>query len=203
MMGAGTIAIEAASIARHLPPGRLRKFAFEQLRPFDRTAWETVQSDAQSSALPRAPAVIHASDRDQGAVDAARENADRAGVAADLEIQPAAFSGAAFLGDPEGAPEAGALVSNPPYGRRIGQPNKLNNLYQALGHRAAKLPSTWRVALCSSDRRLALRTGLSLKTAFTTQHGGSQVRALVGTAEPAPPSSSGKPRSGRSRRQRR
>ena len=74
----------------------------------------------------------------------------------------------------------GAVVANPPFGRRVGARGDLVPLYQTLGRRFRELPDGWRLALLATDRRLALRTGVTLRTAFLTRHGGLGVRALVG-----------------------
>ena len=97
----------------------------------------------------------------------------------DLELFTESLGGAPVLsGEP--APDArGGLVCNPPYGRRIGRSDKLRNLYQALGHATRQLPGEWTVGLCAADRRLALRSGLPLQTAFLTSHGGLKIRAMT------------------------
>jgi len=184
MTGSGTIAIEAATLARGLAPGRLRSFAFENTALCDPRRLAAMRDELAEQARDSGPAVIFASDRDSGAVESARANATRAGVADDLELTCAPLRGAPLLcGEPAPGPH-GALVCNPPHGRRVGDQAKLRNLYQSLGQLAQALPDTWRVGLCVADRRLALRTGLQLATAFLTGHGGQKVRAMVGSAGP-------------------
>ena len=73
----------------------------------------------------------------------------------------------------------GALVTNPPYGVRLGRERDLTPLYHALGRLARALPETWRVALMCTDRKLGLKVDGSLRTAFLTDAGGLKVRALV------------------------
>jgi putative N6-adenine-specific DNA methylase len=176
--GSGTIAIEAAGLALGLAPGRLLAPPLEHLALFDASAWRRV------AAASRAPnsSPICASDRDAGAIAAARANAERAGVASAIAIERAAVTKCAWLAAPESAPERGALVTNPPFGRRVSEAAKLETLYQALGHRAARLGAGWRVALLAHDARLARRTGLALEAAFATKHGGLNVSALVAAA---------------------
>ena len=176
--GAGTIPIEAALLARRIAPGRLRAFALEQTPLFDAELWRRLRNDLAARELPHAPAPIYASDRDAGAVQATRDNADRAGVLADLRVDLAALTAAPFLTD---APHGGALVTDPPHGRRLGDTRRLRALYQSLGRLARDLPSS-RIALTSTDRRLTLATGLPLTTALLTDHGGTKLRFLI--AEP-------------------
>jgi putative N6-adenine-specific DNA methylase len=174
--GSGTIAIEAAALALGLAPGRLREPALQHLAPFDVDAWRA--EAAVTHARASAPQIV-AGDRDAGAVAAARANAERAGVAGAIAFAHCAVTKQPWLDSPATAPERGVLVTNPPFGRRVSESRRLETLYQALGHRAAKLPPGWRVAILAHDVRLARRTGLPLTAAFTTKHGGLTVAALV------------------------
>lgn len=177
--GSGTIVAEAAIRARRLPPGRLRRFAFEATPLFDTTLWHEVRTAAWSDVLERAPGPIRGSDRDEGAVAAARANAERAGVVNDVQFDRAPMSGAPWLsGEPDPLAQ-GWVVSNPPHGQRVGRADRLRSLYQSLGTRLRALPEAWRVALLVADRRIALATGVPLETAFLTDHGGTKVRAMV------------------------
>jgi len=174
--GSGTIAIEAAALALGLAPGRLREPALAHLALFDASAWR----EEATASRPGAPSPrIVAGDRDAGAIDAARANAERAGVARAIAFSRCAVTKQPWLDALGSAPERGVLVTNPPFGRRISESRKLETLYQALGHRAARLPAGWRVALLAHDLRLARRSGLPLRAALTTKHGGLSVTALV------------------------
>jgi len=180
MMGSGTLPIEAALLARGLAPGRLRAFAFQDTRLFDAALFERMRNELDQRALPRSPALIFGSDRDTGALEAARGNAARAGVLEDLRLECAPLGRAPILRGEPPPDEAGWLVTNPPHGRRIGDPRKLRNLYQSLGQAGRRLPAGWTAALCVADRRLALATGWPLATSFLSSHGGVKIRAMVG-----------------------
>jgi putative N6-adenine-specific DNA methylase len=112
--GAGTIAIEAAQIACAIAPGAERRFAFEKLGPFRGMGrdWREMLRAARDRACD--PAVpVFASDVARGAVEAARDNAKRAGVGHAIE-----FAVADATERP--APTArGTIVTNPPYGERM------------------------------------------------------------------------------------
>ncbi len=181
-VGSGTIVIEAAAMARRLPPGRGRRFAFEDAAGFDAELWRSVCDAADAASLPEAPSAIVGSDRNAGAVEAARANAERAGVASDLLLRHAALMDAPYLcGDPEpGA--AGWIVTNPPFGKRVGRAPSLRPLYQSLGKCVRKLAGGWRVTMLSNDRRLTLSSGIPMDTGFLTRHGGLKVRALCSVA---------------------
>jgi len=174
-VGTGTILIETAALARGLPPGRARTFALAETRLHDASAFAEVAAAAQARARP-APARLYGSDRRADCIDAARRNAEHAGVADDLELVTAALSESPWRRE---LARAGAVVSDPPHGRRLGTAASLVNLYRALGAWLADAPPSCHVALLSGDRRLTLRTGLRLTTAFLTTHGGAKVRAMV------------------------
>ena len=173
--GSGTIAIEAASIARCVPPGRLRPPAMQHSARFDHDAWQQLVEEVQPSA--EVPPIA-CSDRDTGAVTATQANAERAGVRALLEVREHAVTAQPWL-QPGGAPPRGVVATNPPYGMRIKGKNPLLPLYQTLGHRVKQLGESWRVAILAHDVRLARRTGLPLESAFTTRHGGLSVTAMT------------------------
>ncbi|OYV71709.1 MAG: hypothetical protein B7Z72_06340, partial [Gemmatimonadetes bacterium 21-71-4] len=113
--GSGTIAIEAALLARRIPPGIDRQFACLEWPGFPRGGFARLLDAARPQILPRSPVPIRGSDRDAGVIDAARANAERAGVAGDVEFAVRAVSS---IEPPEGA--AGLVATNPPYGVRVG-----------------------------------------------------------------------------------
>lgn len=174
MCGSGTIAIEAALLARHLAPGRNRSFAFLEWPGADRAAWSKTIEEAARTELPRAAVRIEASDRDAGAIEATRANAERAGVAADIESNVHTVSRMAAAESP------GLIASNPPYGVRIGERDRLRSLYAQLGNVLRARRQGWRVALLSADRVLERQTGLPLEERMATKNGGISVRLVVG-----------------------
>lgn len=184
--GSGTIAIEAAGLAMGLAPGRLRPPAMQQTACFDIDAWQAVLEEC-SSREPVAP--IAASDRDQGAVEATRQNAERAGVQHAIQCNVHALAAQPWL-EGRDAPTTGTLITNPPYGVRIQNSNNLLPLYQTLGHRIKSLGDGWKAMILAHDMRLARRTGLTLAPAFTTKHGGLSVTAMGTAAADTSPTTS-------------
>ncbi len=174
MMGSGTIVIEAATMARNMAPGRLRSNALTHTRLFDAKLWQEVQAKAEARILPALDFPILGSDRDAGALEIAQANAQRAGVDENLSLSEASLGAAEF---PES--QSGALVTNPPYGQRMGKTHSLQNLYQSLGKLIASLPSTWQLGILVADRRMAMKTGVPLKTALLCDSGGTKVRAMI------------------------
>jgi len=174
MCGSGTIPIEAALLARRIPPGLHRRFAFEQWPGHDARAWERVRADAQAAVLPRAPAPILASDRDAGAVEATRQNATRAGVLADLDIRQCAVSA---ITPP---PEPGLVLTNPPYGLRLGEADRLRDLFARLGHLIRGPLAGWHLGLLSANPALDRQLAIELEARWGTTNGGIPVRLMVG-----------------------
>lgn len=174
MCGSGTLPIEAALLARRIPPGLHRRFGFQTWPGYDPPLWERRRAAAMDDVLSRAPAPIVGSDRDEGAVGAARENAERAGVGGDIVFRRATIS--AF----EPPAPSGLLITNPPYGRRIGERARLRNLFAQLGNVVRRRAPGWSVAFLSAHAELARQTGLPLESVLETLNGGIRVRLLQG-----------------------
>jgi putative N6-adenine-specific DNA methylase len=177
--GAGTIPIEAALLALGVAPGRQRRFAFMGWPDFDAGLWQALLADADERSRRQSDAVagrlrILASDRDAGAVEMARANAERAGVADAIEFSCRALSS---ITPPEGI---GWVVTNPPYGIRVTPSRDLRNLYAQLGNVLRARCAGWHVALLCSDRALLRQTGLALDTSLSWANGGVAVTLARG-----------------------
>jgi putative N6-adenine-specific DNA methylase len=174
MCGSGTIPIEGALIARRMAPGLHRSFAFERWPDFDAKAWREVRAEAESAVLPRSPVVIQGSDRDEGAIEAACANAARAGVDADIEFVVRSISSA------EAPADRGWIISNPPYGVRVGERDPLRNLYAQLGKVVRSKFAGWYLALVTADAGLERQLGVGLRPLLRTSNGGIRVRVMGG-----------------------
>jgi len=181
LCGSGTIAIEAAMLARRIAPGMARSFAFEQWPGHDAVAWRGIRKEAAAAVRARADVAILASDRDAGAVVAARANAERAGVADDITVAQQALSA---LQPPPGP---GLLVVNPPYGIRVGDKQPLRNLFAQLGNVMRAEAAGWRLAMLSADRDLERQVRLPFTLQWKSTNGGIPVRLVL--AEAPPPAS--------------
>jgi putative N6-adenine-specific DNA methylase len=177
LCGAGTIPIEAALIARRIPPGLSRSFAFMRWPGFHEPTWKKVLDEARAQILPAAPAPILGSDRDAGAITASRENAERAGVAGDIVFEEKVIS---RIAPPPGS-TPGAIVTNPPYGVRVGDRDALRNLYAQLGTIARERFPGWRLVALSADPRLDGQIGGTMEPVLSTKNGGIAVRAMRST----------------------
>jgi len=174
LCGAGTIPIEAAMIARRIAPGLRRQFACVEWPGFPRDAFARLLADADAQILPRSPVSIHGSDRDAGAIEAARANAERAGVTDDVRWSVNAVSA---ITPPPGP---GLVAANPPYGVRVGERHEIRNLFAQLGHVLRRHCGGWRLALLSPDAKLTSQLGFAMQAAVQTSNGGIPVRMEVG-----------------------
>jgi putative N6-adenine-specific DNA methylase len=167
--GAGTIVIEAARKQKGIPAGWDRNFAFERWPTFDRAAWEAVRASVRPSASAAAAVRLLGTDHDPGAIRAALANARRAGVADLVQFAEA---------DIRDLPAEGgvALVTNPPYGVRVGDGSDVSPLYTALGKLSA--PEGTSLTFLSPDHALTKATRVTTKTAWKTSNGGIPVECM-------------------------
>jgi putative N6-adenine-specific DNA methylase len=175
--GAGTVLAEAAMLARRMSPGRHRPFQFMEWPSFDSVGWDRLLKGADADVIDRCPPII-GSDRDEGAVAAAMENAVAAGVGADVVVERRSASELLL---PE---RAGWLVSNPPYGHRVGGPD-VRDLYDRFGVVLRERAGGWHVALMASTDTPVARLHLPLVPELSTANGGIPVSIHTGVVPPA------------------
>ncbi|MCU0868018.1 MAG: THUMP domain-containing protein [Burkholderiales bacterium] len=185
MCGAGTLVIEAAQIALGRAPGAGRRFGFERLNGFDADAWKVERAQALVPVDPatRMPLVVVGRDIDAQAVAAARENARAAGVDAVVTFECADVLAA----DPP-AP-GGVLLTNPPYGVRLGDTRALQALYPRLGDQLKQRYAGWRAFFFSGDPELAKCIGLKTSRRTPLFNGALECRLyeyrmVAGSARP-------------------
>ena len=148
MCGSGTLLIEAAQIARGIPPGYKRGFAFEKLRSFDAEKWASIKGEAEAHIRNDAGAPIFGSDLFGDALKLARENLAVSGLADSVNLKQANVLEIS-------APAAeGVLVTNPPYGVRLGEQENLAAFYPQLGNVLKRKFAGWRAYLFTADLRL-------------------------------------------------
>ncbi len=111
--GSGTVLIEAAQMACRIAPGSQRRFAFEKLLPYQQHVWIAIKNEAVSE-VTKSVTPIFGSDVSHRMVDFAQRNAERAGVAASVQLR----GGDALQRLPP-CEQPGVMLLNPPYGERI------------------------------------------------------------------------------------
>lgn len=178
LCGSGSITIESALMARRIAPGISRTFAFQEWPSYDSTKWESLVAGARELIQP-AMCPITGSDRDAGAVRSAQANAERAGVSESVLLEVRAISAVDF------PPSPGWIVTNPPYGVRVGERSALRNLYAQLGKTIRSRAHGYTLGLLSADTMLESALEIPLTQVFRTRNGGIPVRFLTSFREDA------------------
>lgn len=170
MCGSGTILIEAAQILAGIPPGARRSFAFEKFLGFKTADWQEVKGSIKPNPLPRAP-TLFGSDISGDMIVMARNNLRNAGIMFDVPLKQIE---AQEVKPPTGIP--GIILTNPPYGERIGvrgdktqEPDALAAaFYSAFSTTLKQRFAGWQVFLFTADLSLPkmLRLKESRKTPF-------------------------------------
>lgn len=134
--GTGTIVIEAAMIGLGLAPGRARSFDAENWAWIGKEVFDRERAAGHLPAREKLAYTIHGSDISDTALALARRHAERAGVARHIHFQKRAFA------DLQSKAEFGCIVTNPPYGERMGQDESIERLYRSFPEVLRRLP-TW------------------------------------------------------------
>jgi 23S rRNA (guanine2445-N2)-methyltransferase / 23S rRNA (guanine2069-N7)-methyltransferase len=134
--GTGTLAIEAAMIGRQMAPGLRRRFVSEEWGAIDASIWEQARQSAQGRLLAELAERIVATDVDPEALSLARYHAEQAGVDADIHFQQREFR------ELLSSRKYGCVVTNPPYGMRVGDEREATELYRDMPLVLRRLP-TW------------------------------------------------------------
>ncbi|WP_106478605.1 bifunctional 23S rRNA (guanine(2069)-N(7))-methyltransferase RlmK/23S rRNA (guanine(2445)-N(2))-methyltransferase RlmL [Phytohalomonas tamaricis] len=171
LCGSGTLVIEAALMAADIAPNVARsRFGFHAWARHDDVLWQELHREAEARASlgkRRCQLVLIGQDLDPGALEAARYNARRAGVESLVRFTQADV---ATLEKPPGA-EQGLVITNPPYGERLGDMPTLVPLYAALGERLRQAFAGWRLALFTANPELGHRTGLKAEKQYAFKNG--------------------------------
>jgi putative N6-adenine-specific DNA methylase len=148
MCGGGTILLEAAHTALDIAPGLGRHFAFEKFKNFDQPRWRALMQQSAARQKTKTPLAIYGSDLSGEALKTARTNLTAAGLDKVVSLKQADVLEIA-------APaKTGIIVTNPPYGVRLGEQQLLAEFYPKLGDRLKKYFSGWRAYFLTADMRL-------------------------------------------------
>lgn len=133
--GSGTIPIEAAMIGRNIAPGLDRKFDAEEWDIMDEEIWKAARKEAFEAIDYKSNLDILACDIDVRAVDTAIANAENLGLEEDIVFLTKDFRDMTLKN------EYGVVITNPPYGDRLGEMEEVEELYRDLGEKMRKLDS--------------------------------------------------------------
>ena len=163
MCGSGTLAIEASLIALNRPPGLLRdNFGFMHIKGFKEESWERLRENAKSSIKKRLDFRIIASDASSKAIEAAKNNAETAGVTHLIEFHICDFRETPV---PEGG---GIVILNPEYGERMGTEKALEDTYKGIGDFFKQKCKGCTGFIFTGSLNLAKRWGLRQRGAYSS-----------------------------------
>ena len=160
MCGSGTFLIEAAMISVNQAPGLKRSFGFENWSNFNSVRFENIKSEYQSNIKPVVFSHIYGSDEDLRAIRVTKSNLEEAGLKSAVELSCKSFN------DIVAPTKGGVLITNPPYGVRIGEDEDLAKAYPLWASTMKKKLSGWRTYFLTSDLRMPklMRLSPSKKT---------------------------------------
>ena len=178
MCGSGTLLIEGAMMAADRAPGLLRqRFGFSAWLQHDKALWESELSAAKTRARAGLEALdmdIRGYDANQRLLEVTRLNIAQAGLDEHIRIahKPLDQFGKATA-------DSGLLITNPPYGERLGEIEKLVPLYQKLGTVLQKNFAQWRAAIFTGNLDLARHIDLSPAKQYSLYNGSIPCKLLV------------------------
>ena len=148
MCGSSTFLLEAALMALDIAPGLGRHFAFEKYKNFAGRRWRELLQRSQARQRPKTPLAIYGSDLSGDALKAARANLAASGLEKLVSLKQANVLEIARPAN------EGIIVTNPPYGVRLGEQQELAKFYPKLGDALKKNFAGWRAYILSADLRL-------------------------------------------------
>ena len=175
MCGSGTLLAEALLAAGRVPAGWIRqreKPSCAALPDFDAALWQRVKGEADAASRPLPAGLVRGNDIDSQAVRLARKNLAALPGSPRLEISTGDFRQIPQV------PEGTTIITNPPYGRRLGDRDEVEILYREFGDwlkRSAKGTTAW--ILCG-DLGLAKKIGLKTKRRIPLFNGQLECRLV-------------------------
>ena len=148
MCGSGTFLMEAAMMSFDIAPGLGRLFGFESLKNFDSKGWAKMRREATAARRPMEKLPLFGSDLSSFALNDARRNFSDAGLSEAVTLEQ---SDVLHVHAPA---ESGVLVTNPPYGERIGDQEALAELYPQLGTVLKQRFAGWTAYILTADPRM-------------------------------------------------
>ncbi|MGH7844442.1 MAG: THUMP domain-containing class I SAM-dependent RNA methyltransferase [Candidatus Binatia bacterium] len=172
MCGSGTILLEAAHMAVDIAPGLGRHFTFEKLKNFAACRWQELRQQSAARQKPKVPLAIYGSDLSGEALKAARTNLMAAGLEKVVSLKRANVL------EIVAPAKQGIIVTNPPYGVRLGEQQALAEFYPRLGDLLKKQFSGRRAYLLSADMRLPKLIRLAASKRTPLYNGALECRLL-------------------------
>lgn len=181
LCGSGTLLIEGALMAMDIAPGILReRWAFDSWLKHDASVWKQLWTDAlqrKASALQRQWPEIRGYDASAAALRAAEENIECAGLTGKVRVMRKEL--AHFVRPTHQALDYGLVITNPPYGERLGEQESLKHLYAHLGERLRAEFQGWRAAVFTGNPDLGKTMGLRSNKQYRLFNGAIPAQLLL------------------------
>lgn len=181
LCGAGTLLIEGALMAADQAPNLHRKrFGFHGWAGFKVAQWQELVREANARASigrKRCKSAFYGFDQSPAALSAAKANAMRAGIPVLLTLEGQGL--AALSGDSVSDTGPGLIMSNPPYGERLGELPELVSLYATLGEKAKALFPGWTLAVFTGNPDLGHRLGMRAHKQYALKNGPLDAKLLL------------------------
>jgi 23S rRNA (guanine2445-N2)-methyltransferase / 23S rRNA (guanine2069-N7)-methyltransferase len=179
MCGSGTLLIEGALMAADVAPGLRRDyFGFLGWHKHDIALWRRLLDEAREradSGLRALRSCFFGSDSDARMVQTAKRNAQEAGVAGFFTLDK---HDALHVSPPPGV-ERGLVITNPPYGERLGERGQMPALYRALGEMLRANFAGWRAAVLAGDEELGRAMPLRAEKRYALYNGALETVLLL------------------------
>ena len=180
MCGSGTLIIEGAMMAADIAPGILRgHYGFHYWLQHDQALWDSLVVEAQerkSAGLEKLELDIRGYDANPRVLEFTTQNIENAGLDEHIRL---AHKPIDQFGKPTA--ETGLLLTNPPYGERLGEIDELIPLYQKLGTVLQKNFTGWKAAIFTGNVDLGRETDLSPTKQYSLFNGTIPCKLLVFT----------------------
>ena len=178
MCGSGTLIIEGAMMAADIAPGMLReRYGFDQWLQHDPELWQRLIDEAhqrKTAGLQSLELDIRGYDANPRVLEYATKNIENVGLDDHIRL---AHKPIDQFGNPTA--ERGLLLTNPPYGERLGEVEELIPLYQKLGAVLQKNFTGWRAAIFTGNLELGRETDLSPAKQYSLFNGTIPCKLLV------------------------
>ncbi|MEL0622383.1 bifunctional 23S rRNA (guanine(2069)-N(7))-methyltransferase RlmK/23S rRNA (guanine(2445)-N(2))-methyltransferase RlmL [Marinomonas arenicola] len=177
MCGSGTFLVEAALMSLDIAPGLRRQYwGFKGWKQHDHRLWQQLMDFAKNRKKDPATLGIRfqGTDREQKAIAAARECIKRAGLTNLIDVSMTPFQEHEFEINKE---KPGLVISNPPYGERLGDEMTLIALYRDLGEWVVNHARGWQFMMLTSNEQLARQIPVRPEKSTRVINGGLECRA--------------------------
>lgn len=192
MCGTGTFSLEAALIARNIPPGWYRDFAFMEWPCFRMSRWQYIRRESEKLFKIVHRPLIFASDKDPAVSASLAETIRNLNLSEIINVStrdffsllPTEIGMPHLAGSPQkkGPDQTGLVIINPPYGLRLGTKKDSQKLFRQIVQKLQRSFKGWKAALIAPDKHLINAVPFNVK-AYSLFHGGLKLTLLVGRIE--------------------